>query len=155
LPLELQGKAISDGPLPFIFGTKKEQITKRYWLRDVTPTSDLGKKIWLEAMPKFQQDAANFSSATIILDEADFTPHALSIKLPGGTSNTVYLFAGGKVNGLFSALDFAYPKLSAPMILAGWKHVVEEAPAPPAEQAPPPVSEPIQAKRAAPSTQRK
>ena len=153
--MELQGKAIADGPLPFIFGTKKEQITKRYWLRDVTPTSDLGKKIWLEAMPKFQQDAANFSSATIILDEADFTPHALSIKLPGGTRNTDYLFAGGKVNGLFSALDFAYPKLSAPMILAGWKHVVEEAPAPPAEQAPPPVSEPIQAKRAAPSTQRK
>jgi hypothetical protein len=59
------------------------------------------------------------------------------------------------VNGLFSALDFAYPKLSPVMMAKGWKHVVEAAPAPPGEQDPPPVSEPIQAKRAAPSTQRK
>jgi TIGR03009 family protein len=51
LPPELQGKAISEGPLPFIFGAKAEQLKRRYWLRDVTPTEDLGKKIWLEAMP--------------------------------------------------------------------------------------------------------
>lgn len=155
LPVELQGKAISEGPLPFIFGTKADQLKRRYWLRDVTPTEDLGKKIWLEAVPRFQQDAANFSSATVILSDADCMPQNLRIMLPGGTSNTDYAFNGGKANGLLSALDWVYPKISPIMVAKGWKHVVEEAPAPPGEQDPPPVSEPIQAKRAAPSTQRK
>jgi hypothetical protein len=89
------------------------------------------------------------------LTEEDFTPFALSIKLPGGTSNTDYAFHSGKVNSVFSALDFAYPKLSPIMLASGWKHVVEEAPVPPGQQDPPAVAEPIQAKRGAPSTQRK
>jgi TIGR03009 family protein len=155
LPAELQGKAISEGPLPFVFGAKAEQLKRRYWLRDVTPVEEVGQKIWLEAIPRFQQDAANFRRATIILNDEDCMPFALSIQLPGGKSNTDYLFASGKTNGLFSALDFAYPKLSPLMIAGGWKHVVEEAPAPPGEQAPPPVSEPIQAKRGAADTKRK
>ena len=80
---EMQGKAIADGPLPFIFGAKADQLKRRYWMRDVTPKEELGKQIWLEAFPKFQQDAANFQRATVILNEADFLPIGLEIVLPG------------------------------------------------------------------------
>jgi hypothetical protein len=34
---ELKGKAIADGPLPFVFGAKADQLKRRYWMRDVTP----------------------------------------------------------------------------------------------------------------------
>src|SRR5262249_1249142 len=83
LPPEMQGKAISDGPLPFVFGAKAEQLKQRYWMRDVTPGQEVGKHIWLEAWPKYQRDAANFDRATVILNEADFNPYALRITLPG------------------------------------------------------------------------
>ena len=76
---EMKGKAISDGPLPFVFGAKADQLKRRYWMRDVTPKEEVGKHIWLEAFPKFQQDAANFQSATIILNESDCLPFALRL----------------------------------------------------------------------------
>jgi hypothetical protein len=37
LPPEMRGKAISDGPLPFVFGAKADTLKKRYWMRIVTP----------------------------------------------------------------------------------------------------------------------
>ena len=33
LPPEMHGKAISEGPLPFIFGANAEQLKRRYWMR--------------------------------------------------------------------------------------------------------------------------
>ena len=58
LPPELQGKAIVDGPLPFLFGAKAETIKARYWIR-VLPETGNGK-FWLEAVPKSRQDVQNF-----------------------------------------------------------------------------------------------
>lgn len=155
LPPEMQGKAIADGPLPFIFGAKADQLKRRYWMRDVTPPKEAGKSIWLEAIPKFQADAANFSSATIILNDSDCMPQALRIMLPGGKNNTDYVFESGKVNSSLAVLDILAPKLSPAMMLKGWKHVVEEAPKEPEPEAPPAVSPPIQARRAAPGAERK
>ena len=139
LPPELQGKAISDGPLPFVFGAKADDLKRRYWMRDVTPKDNVGKAIWLEARPKYQQDAANFERAVVILSEPDFMPVGLQITLPGGDAgrrqeaqkggptrqdaNTAYKFEDAKVNDPFGVFDFLAPR--TPL---GWKHVVEEAP---------------------------
>src|SRR5690606_23705514 len=89
---EMRGKAITDGPLPFVFGTKAEQLKQRYWMRDVTPTDDVGKKVWLEAWPKFQRDAANFHHAIIMLDQKTFLPSALRIVQPDGKNTQDYAF---------------------------------------------------------------
>jgi len=175
----MQGKAISDGPLPFIFGAKAEQLKRRYWMKDVTPKDDVGKKVWLEAIPKFQQDRLNFARATVILNEADFMPEALQIFLPDGKSNTAYQFANSKVNSLLGTWTFTAPKLSPLMMAKGWKKVVEEDPSaaeaetaaapeakpetaqakPETAQAKPETAqakpEPAQAKRGAAATQRK
>src|SRR5262245_24988122 len=84
---QLQGKAISDGPLPFVFGAKVDQLNRRYWMRDVTPKQEIGKKIWLEAWPKYQQDAANFEHALVVLNQNDFMPSALRVFQLGGKDN--------------------------------------------------------------------
>ena len=37
LPPELQGKAIVDSPLPFLFGTEAQKIRQRYFIRIIAP----------------------------------------------------------------------------------------------------------------------
>jgi len=136
LPAEMQGKAITDGPLPFIFGAKADQLMKRYWMRDVTPREYVGKEVWLEAWPKRQQDSANFHHATLILSDPAFKPTALQIYLPDGTNHTDYAFDKTSVNSPLALVDFLPPRTPF-----GWKRVVNpeaeknEAPAaPPAAQ---------------------
>jgi TIGR03009 family protein len=159
LPPEMKGKAISDGPLPFIFGAKAEQLKRRYMMRDVTPRRDLGKKIWLEAWPKFQQDSANFQRATVILDEKTFLPEALQLFPPGIAAtkddvqaNTAFRFMSPVVNDPLSILkrDFA-----TPMTPAFWKRVMVEDPAAAPENPPPPEGASPQAQRPAVQGQRK
>src|SRR3990172_8025380 len=58
IPEGLRGKAIVDGPLPFLFGAEAAKLKQRYWMR-IQP-QDNAAEIWLEAQPKFQADAANY-----------------------------------------------------------------------------------------------
>jgi hypothetical protein len=159
LPEEMKGKAISDGPLPFIFGAKAEQLKRRYWMRDVTPTAHVGKQIWLEARPKFQQDAANFHKATVILNERTFLPEALQIIPPGIPvaddkvhAYTAFGFSDPMVNDPLAILkrDFATP-LTPPF----WKRMMVEDPAAQAENPAPPAGAAPQATRPAAAGQRK
>ena len=62
LPRELQGKAIANSPLPFLFGAAAKDLRRRYFIRIITPL-DVQDQIWLEAYPRNQQDAANFHHA--------------------------------------------------------------------------------------------
>ena len=64
LPPEAQGKAIADTPLPFLFGADAKKLRQRYFLHLVTP-ADVKGEIWLEAFPRFQQDAASFHQAQL------------------------------------------------------------------------------------------
>jgi TIGR03009 family protein len=129
LPPELKGKAISNGPLPFLFGARAEMLKKRYWVRIVTPQNAKGE-VWLEAYPRFQADAANFQRAELILKTADMQPFALQLYLPGGQQRTVYQFSNIKVNSRDPAdlLDiFPDTDFHAGLPL-GWQKIVEEAP---------------------------
>lgn len=46
LPPEMRGRAISEGPLPFVFGAKADTLKKRYSMRIITPPS-VTDQIWL------------------------------------------------------------------------------------------------------------
>ena len=153
LPKELQGKAISDGPLPFIFGAKAEQLKRRYWMRDVTPKDDVGKRVWLDARPKFQQDAANFQRATVILNEGKFLPEALQIYPPGiapvagkPQAYTAYGFASSQVNDPLAIVkgDFL-PPMTPPF----WRRVELDETAEQPDGPAPPAAESKQAQRPA------
>lgn len=80
LPPEMRGKAISDGPLPFMFGAKAETIKARYWIHRTPGSPD--DKYCLEAVPKSREDAQNFKLVRITLDKAEFLPEFLEIVSP-------------------------------------------------------------------------
>lgn len=121
LPDELKGKAIANGPLPFIFQAEAESLKRRYWLRLTTPASVQGE-IWIEAYPKHQQDRANFRRAEIILDARRMQPKALQIVLPTGTMKHSYVFDEIKVNDPFGFLQGNPFSATTPI---GWRKVVE------------------------------
>src|SRR5262249_3722344 len=53
LPPEMQGKAITDGPLPFVFGAKAAALKGRYYMRLTPPPSaNAATEVWLEAFPR-------------------------------------------------------------------------------------------------------
>ena len=143
LPPELQGKAITDGPLPFLFGAQAGKLMQRYFLRIATPDTVKGQ-IWLEAYPRFQFDAANFQRATMILDQKTFWPFALEVILPNAQANGareksrhVHQFQNHLVNDplrIFKA-DFSKPDLPR-----GWTKLDDNprtAPGPTAQGTPP------------------
>jgi TIGR03009 family protein len=134
LPPDMRGMAISDGPLPFVFGAKAETLKKRYWMRIVTPP-DVRNQIWLEALPKHQADAANFSKVELILQARELMPFAIQIFKPAGQDRDVYQFDPNTNlidKGLDMIRDFAKP-----MTPFGYKYVLEDlqAQAPPAAAA--------------------
>jgi len=136
LPPELQGKAISDGPLPFVFGAKADTLKKRYWMRIITPPNVQGQS-WLEARPRFQADAANFSKVELILLGRDLMPAAIQIYKPGGKDRDVYQFDPATNifdRGLDLIRDFSRP--ATPF---GYRYILEDQQGqqPPAPPAPP------------------
>lgn len=122
LPPELHGKAIADGPLPFLFGADVNKLKARYWLREVQPNGP--GQYWIEAYPKRKDDAANYKRVTLILDQKEFLPQGMVMILPDGKSRTTFQFSERKVNApdffkLFRG-EFFQPKTPR-----GWKRVVD------------------------------
>jgi TIGR03009 family protein len=136
LPPDMRGRAIVDGPLPFLFGAKADKIKARYWMRVVTPTDAKGE-YWLEAWPKSSFDAQNFQRIEIILDEKDYLPKAMKIynRLYDERSNwtsSVFQFEEREVNWNTFVENLPWSRhFSEPATPRGWKKVVEPyAPAP-------------------------
>jgi len=146
LPPELQGKAISDGPLPFIFGAETGKLKQRYFMRITTPAG-AKEQVWLEAYPRYQKDAANFSKAELIFNAKTLDPYAIQIYLPSGKNRTVYQFYNLSINDPLDRIKNYFATPSTPF---GWKRLVEKPPreAPPAAQN---RTGPVQARRSVPS----
>ncbi|MGE0607529.1 MAG: hypothetical protein AB7O62_10575 [Pirellulales bacterium] len=129
LPVELQGRSISEGPLPFLFGAEAEKQKRRYYMRVVTPPgAQQDGKIWIEAFPKFQADAGNFRRATVILDLKEMLPFALEIIDPTGSSKTAYQFEDVRVNELLPTGIWNNPY--SPKVPKGYVKVVMNPAAP-------------------------
>jgi TIGR03009 family protein len=134
IPPELQGQAIADGPLPFLFGAEAAKLKSRYWLRiEEQPNQD---QIWLTALPRFQAQAADFSKVEVILDRKRLLPTHMQVHFPSGNRH-MYVFdvATAKVN---SPLDRFQALFARPRTPAGWKRVVEQMPVEQAAQPSPP-----------------
>lgn len=145
---EMKGKAITDGPLPFVFGTKADQLKQRYWMRDVTPTDAVGQQVWLEAWPKHQRDAANFHHAFIILDQKTFLPSALRIVQPDGKNKQDYRFDSISKNNPLAVIMSVFEVPRTPF---SWTKVVIPA----GGAAPAPANQPpAQAQQPRPQAQR-
>lgn len=125
LPPEMQGRAISEGPLPFVFGAKADTLRKRYSMRIITPPG-VADQVWLEARPRFQVDAANFSKVELILQANDLMPFAIQIYKPGGQDRDVYQF-DPRTSLIDRGLDLIRD-FSRPLTPLGYTFIEEEAP---------------------------
>lgn len=127
LPPELRGKAIANGPLPFIFSAKADTLKKRYFLRLKTPPKSkdgrFDKMICLEAYPRYQSDAANFRRAELLIDPASMFPFALHLEMPNGKNTTDHVFQNIKTNDPVGDLigDYSAPRTP---LLGGWKRLI-------------------------------
>ena len=135
LPPELQGKAIAESPLPFLFGSEAQKLKERYFIRIITP-ANAQNQIWLEAFPRFQKDAANLHHAVFIISAQDMSPFALRIIQPNGKDYTTYQFYDVVVNDKLRIFQGDPFRAYTP---PGWQKVVDEPPArpsqPPADRA--------------------
>ena len=132
----MQGKAITEGPLPFLFGAKAADIKARYWLQAITPPGSKGE-YWLEAVPKTQQDAANFLKVLVIIDAKDFLPKAIDVFTPNydkSKIHTAYSFdkreSWGKKSEFQQNLDklrLFHAEFYAPKTPFGWKRVKDDS----------------------------
>ncbi len=130
LPEEMQGKQIADGPLPFMFGAKKEKLLERYWIRELVPPKGNEGQFWVEAYPRLAETAAEFQRVRVILDGDTFLPNAIEVypttyNPRTNPSRTVYVFTDRLVNDpIHRARDFLGGFIS-PKTPLGWKKIVE------------------------------
>jgi TIGR03009 family protein len=139
IPPQLQGQAIVDGPLPFLFGAEAAKLKQRYWMKILHAPGDQQNpnQIWLLALPKFQQQAADFKEVQVIFNRQQMLPEAMQMTLPNGDRHA-YMFnlKDAKANGVGDWLQGLFDKPRTPW---GWKHVVENMPA--VAQVPQPVQD--------------
>lgn len=132
LPPSMRGEgAITESPIPFMFGARKDQVLERYWVRVTTP-ANAKDEVWLEAWPKRADDAQNYKKLEIILSMEPFLPKAVHMYLPQynpkkNNFSSVYIaFSEQKVNDRLSQFrnfmgNFVRPSL--PTFETGWKRV--------------------------------
>jgi TIGR03009 family protein len=151
LPPDMQGSAIANGPLPFLFGAKAETIKQRYWVQIIAPPQGKeGQEHWLQAFPKTRQDAANYKMVEVILDAKLFLPSAIQVYDPSydgrmNFSRSVFVFHDRKVNERFSVQNLNPLKGDpfTPKTPQGWKRIVrKDSVAAPVSQATPPPQSP-------------
>ncbi len=121
---DMRGKAIADGPLPFLFGVQAAKVKERYWLRVITPKTAT-KEYWLEAWPKRHEDAANFKKVEVIIDETDFLPKAIQIFATNydprtNQSRTAFTFENRDTNANNFNLNIFQGKFHKPKTPSGW-----------------------------------
>jgi len=140
LPPEMQGQAISDGPLPFVFGAKAATLKQRYWMREIR-SPDPAETIWLQAYPRYQADAANFKYVEIIMGSKDFMPRAIQMfgtaynPQQGNEDRVVFSFKSISYNG---RLDNVFTDFVEPDVPFHYKKIVLPAVGqPPTADAPP------------------
>jgi TIGR03009 family protein len=133
LPPELQGKAIANSPLPFLFGAEAKALKERYYIR-IVPSNTLPPntkgQIWLEAYPRSHEDAANFHHAVFIIKADGMSPYGLQLVQPNGKDYTAYRFENIVVDDpfrMFKGDPFH------PFTPLGWQMIRDDAP--PASQA--------------------
>jgi TIGR03009 family protein len=133
------GRALADGPIPFVFGAKAQQMKQLYWMRPLLPPKDKPDEVWLEAWPRKRKQAADFRCAIIVLNRMDMRPIAIKrfagngqrIRKPDGRFAIVresyesFVFQNTKINPI-DPRKLITPNTFTPHLDRGWKLVIEQ-----------------------------
>ena len=128
LPPELQGRTITEGPLPFLFGARADSLKRRYYMRIITP-QNVKDEIWLEAIPRYQREAASFQKAQLILKLPQMDIFALQLYLPSTQpatqARTVFQFDRIKANAIDPLKIFKEDPFRPILPDSSWAKVIE------------------------------
>jgi hypothetical protein len=91
----------------------------------VTPPG-VKDQIWLEAYPRFQQDAGNFQRAQFRITAQKMEPFALMLVQPNGKDYTAYQFYDIVMNGAWDIFGGNPFKVYVPR---GWQLIPDQQPA--------------------------
>lgn len=121
IPPDMQGEKIANGPFPFLFGAKKDDLKRRYWLQ-IHPNPDQNV-IHLVALPKTRMDAMNYRVVELMLDRRTLLPSAMQVHDHNG-GREVFQFHLDKV-AVNARLDRLWGTLfQSPRTPWGWDRVV-------------------------------
>ncbi|MDG2384414.1 MAG: TIGR03009 domain-containing protein [Pirellulaceae bacterium] len=129
LPPEMRGKAIAEGPLPFLFGAKASTMKQRYWIRELRPPAEVKDKFWLEAVPKRADDAANFAKIQVILAKPKSNGSQLlpeNIKVFNKQGYLMYRFSDHHPNNATHRVAGFFRSFVSPKTPRGWTKVIEK-----------------------------
>ena len=132
LPAGMQGNAIVNSPLPFVFNLDAEDLKRRYWLQLVA--SPIVGTYLINAFPKTQQDRSQYKLVQVMLDQqlniqtlVLYPPHFNEKTAP---DKDVYQFKNVKRNGVGAAVArFANAFIPAAPP-KGWEITREQLPVP-------------------------
>ncbi len=137
IPPEMQGQRIVDGPLPFLFGAEANKLKARYWFRICKePTLTTDTQLCIQALPKFQSDAANYKTVLVVFDmKHEYLMPKGIIVYHADNSRDSYSFdlASAQINRQFGQLFEAL--FSAPRTPFGWTKIMAEQSSDPTRQA--------------------
>ncbi|MCA9262958.1 MAG: hypothetical protein KDA60_03885 [Planctomycetales bacterium] len=130
IPADMQGQAITDGPLPFMFGATKDKLLTRYYIKELIFPNRPADQFWLEVRPRLRADAQNFQSLIVVLDKEMFLPVAMQVFEPSNDptnpTKKSYQFLDRKKNDLLAHnLKQFMGGFIAPRVPPGWKKVVD------------------------------
>ncbi|MEZ6093580.1 MAG: hypothetical protein R3C03_04985 [Pirellulaceae bacterium] len=129
---QYRGQGLIDSPMPFLFGASRTQLLERYWIKSATP-SNVTDAIWLEAFPKRQSDAQNYSKVLIVLSRSDFLPSTIQVFSPNYNptenqlDNRVFEFGDRKLNTQLGAIQSWGGLFIRPRTPVGWTLVDSDA----------------------------
>lgn len=121
LPPQMQGKAIAEGPLPFMFGAKAKTIREKYWVREI-PRTQATDPYHLEFIPKGR--GANFSRVRVRLDPTEFMPTVMEVHELNKMGRSVYQFSKRKVNAVADNVKAFWDVFVRPATPPGFKKIV-------------------------------
>lgn len=127
IPPEMQGAALSQSPLPFLFGAKRTEMQDRFWMRVSTPPG-VQDEYWIEAWPKRKEDAVNYQRVEIVIAAVDFLPKSIHIYSRDYDEKSSpishhFEFADKLVNDRLSGIRDFFGAFIRPSTPIGWERV--------------------------------
>jgi len=112
-------KALEEGPLPFLFNMKADEVKQRYQMQLLNQDE---RAYLIGVLPRLKEDRAVFSQAFLQLNKKNFLPDRLLLVSPNGKDTQDYVFSGVSAN---QKVD---PNLFRGVKVAGWKEIYNPTP---------------------------
>lgn len=123
IPEEEQNQDLSlDGPFPLFFIANAERLKEKFYLKIVTPADAVGRDVWIEAYPRYAEDAQEYQKLILLMRLSDLQPYFLRKMNPNGKSHSDLEFQNVAINkglwGIEATVDLTWTKkVEAPITL--------------------------------------